>query len=130
MKPEELDSATMSMAAQHCPVAKLMPRERFFHDMTALHEASENKDGAFCASEGLELIHLIDAAPRVTPADEQARNMAVTDLNIAAQCAAKNGKCNEGRAMMHAWWAHLATPASLTSAQIDASFDREHPACK
>lgn len=130
LKPDELDSATVTMAAQHCPVAKLLPRERFFHDMSALHDASEAKDGAFCATEGLELIRLIDAAPRGTPADDQARNIAISDLHTAAQCAAKNGKCNEGRAMMHAWWSRLATPASLTPAQIDASFDHEHPACK
>ena len=130
MKPEELDTATMSMAAQHCPAVKLLPRERFFHDMTALHDASEAKDGAFCAREGLDLIHLIDAAPRGNAADDQARNIAVSDLHMAAECAAKNGHCNEGRAMMHGWWSRLATPASLTPAQIDASFERDHPGCK
>jgi hypothetical protein len=130
MKPEELDAATMSMAAQYCPAAQLLPRERFFHDMTALYEASNNKDGGFCATEGMALIHLIDAAPRATQADEQSRNIAVSDLHIAAECAAKNGHCNEGRAMIHAWWTRLPSPASLSAAQIDASFDREHPSCK
>ncbi len=130
MKPDELDTATASMAAQNCPPAKLLPRERFFHDMSALHDAAEAKDGAFCAEEGLELIHLIDATPRGSQADEQARNVAVSDLHTAAECAAKNGRCNEARVMMHAWWSRLATPASLTPAQIDASFESAHPSCK
>ena len=70
------------------------------------------------------------AAARGSQLDEQSRNIAVSDLHQAAECAAKNQRCNEGRAMMHAWWSRLPTPSSLASAQIDASFDHEYPSCK
>lgn len=119
---EQIDRDISQKASQYCPVTQLGPEGIVKRSGPAIHKAMDAQDPTSCLREATAIMEAVPKLPSRDINDERQKIGAISAVNTAALCMARNNNCVEARKLFH-WYARNTWGAKMKKADFDRAFE-------